>query len=153
MGVRRPRRNHDEVLVGRRRRCRSRARLVKCQLRLPKHQGPFLRPWPGAFGRHKAAERVRPLWYVRKRLAVDPRTVTTTATPAFPRMGARTRPLRATPRPTTAKANACALIAAAPGCFPRGCCDRPHAKGIPPTIAMRSGIPRREDAALTTAAH
>src|SRR4029077_10576315 len=67
-----------------------------------------------------------------------PRTVTTTATPAFPPTDARTRPLRATPRRRTAKAIACELIAAARGCFRRGCCDRPPAKGIPRTIATRS---------------
>ncbi len=42
------------------------------------------------------------------------------------------------PRRRTVKAIASELIAAARGCFRYGCCDRPAAKGIPPTIATRS---------------
>src|SRR6266480_1090060 len=66
------------------------------------------------------------------------RTVTTTATPAFPSTGARTRPLRATPRRRTAEAIASELIAAARGCFQRGCCDRPPENAILPTSALTS---------------
>src|SRR5438552_16180691 len=69
-----------------------------------------------------------------------PRTVTTTATPAFPPTGARTRPLRTTPRPTTARASASAWIAAARGCFRRGCCGRPPENAILPTTAMTSWV-------------
>jgi len=68
------------------------------------------------------------------------RTVTTTATLAFPPTGARTRPLRATPRRRTAKAIASELIVAARGCFRRGCCGRPPENAIPPTTAMTSWV-------------
>ena len=54
-----------------------------------------------------------------------PRTVTTTATRAFPPTAARTRRLRPTPWRRTVRAIASGLIAAALGCFQRGCCDRP----------------------------
>src|SRR6476469_6213594 len=67
-----------------------------------------------------------------------PRTVTTTVTRRLPPTGARTRPLRATPRQRTVKAIASELIAAARGCFRRGCCDRLPENAILPTIAMRS---------------
>ena len=67
-----------------------------------------------------------------------PRTVTTTATRAFPPTGARTRLLRATPRRRTAMAIASELIAAARGCFRRGCCDRPPENAILPITAMTS---------------
>src|SRR4029077_1820086 len=67
-----------------------------------------------------------------------PRTVTTTVTRRLPPTGARTRRLRATPRRRTAKAIASELIAAARGCFRRGCCDRPPENAILPTIATRS---------------
>src|SRR5438105_11029753 len=69
-----------------------------------------------------------------------PRTATTTATRAFPPTGARTRPLRATPRRRTAKAIASELIAAARGCFRRGCCDRPPENAILPTSALTSWV-------------
>jgi hypothetical protein len=69
-----------------------------------------------------------------------PRTVTTTATPAFPPTGARTRPLRATPRRRTAKAIASELIAAARGCFRRGFCDWPPENAILPTSADIMGF-------------
>src|SRR5215471_10231046 len=66
-----------------------------------------------------------------------PRTVTTTATPAFPPTGARTRRLRATPRRRTATAIASELIAAARGCFRRGCCERPPASATRRIFAPR----------------
>src|SRR5438477_3149335 len=69
-----------------------------------------------------------------------PRTDTPTATPAFPPTGARTRPLRAAPRRRTAKAIASESIAAARGCFRRGCCDRPPENAILPTTAMTSWV-------------
>src|SRR4029077_1678125 len=53
---------------------------------------------------------------------------------------ARTRPLRATPRRRTAKAIASELIAAARGCFRRGCCDRPPENAILPTSALTSWV-------------
>src|SRR5947209_11686549 len=69
-----------------------------------------------------------------------PRTVTTTATLAFPPTGARTRPLRATPRRRTAKAIASELIVAARGCFRRGYCDRPPENAILPTSVLTSWV-------------
>src|SRR5579859_2601154 len=65
-----------------------------------------------------------------------PRTVTTTATLAFPPTGARTKPPRAMSTRTTATASVSAWIAAAPGCFRRGCYDRPPESAIPPTSAL-----------------
>jgi hypothetical protein len=41
---------------------------------------------------------------------------------------------------TTARASASAWIAAAPGCFRRGCCDRRAESAIPATIATRSWV-------------
>ena len=69
-----------------------------------------------------------------------PRIVTTTVTPAFPPTAARTRPLRATPRRRTAKAIVSESIAAARGCFRRGCCDRPPANAILPTSVLTSWV-------------
>src|SRR5580658_6495510 len=69
-----------------------------------------------------------------------PRTVTTTATPQLPPTGARTRPLRGTPRRRTAKAIASEWIVAARGCFRRGCCDRPPENAIPPNTVMTSWV-------------
>ena len=108
----------------------------RCQLRLSQHVRGFSA---------RAARRIR--WARSRRthsafttwqgtFGSGPRTVTTTATPAFPPTGARTRPLRATPRRRTAKAIASELIAAARGCFRRGCCDRPPENAILPTTAM-----------------
>src|SRR6516164_4517251 len=94
----------------------------------------------------------RRIWWARSRrthsafttwqgtFGSGPRTVTTTATPAFPPMGARTRPLRAIPRLRTAKAIASELIAAARGCFLCGCCDRPPENATLPTIAAQSWV-------------
>lgn len=72
-----------------------------------------------------------------------PRTVTTTATPASP-TGARTRPLRATPRRRTAKAIVSELIATARACFRRGCCDRPPENAILPTLVRERSAMRRK---------
>jgi len=69
-----------------------------------------------------------------------PRTVTTTATSAFPPTGARTRLLRATPRRRMAMAVASELIAAARGCFQPGCCDRPPENAILPTSGLTSWV-------------
>src|SRR5690348_970814 len=66
------------------------------------------------------------------------RIVTTTAIHRLQQMGARTELHQAMSMRTTAKAIACGLIAAAHGCFRRGCYDRLPENAIPPITAITS---------------